>query len=116
MVNTLASFPLLPLLNFEQAKKVLDDANISRSARAQLAGISRVMLWKCDAGISEPQTKTLECMSLLAYKVAAYRLAGGAPFPSKCSASQIERQLNYNPIFLAQNGTELYKLVTAQEQ
>lgn len=108
MVNTLASFPDLPLLSYEQARRVLDGVGLPKRTQAILSGVSRQMLWKCDEGLSTPKAGTLERMSLLAYKVLAYLHAGGKAFQAGTPADEIRAALAYDPIFLATRGRGLY--------
>lgn len=109
MVNTLASFPNLPLLTYEQARQVLDSAGLPKRTQAILSGVSRQMLWKCDEGLSVAKTSTLERVSLLAYKVLAYQQSGGKSFQSGTPADEIRTALAYDPIFLATHGRALYE-------
>ena len=108
MVNTLASFPELPLLTYEQARRVLDNAGLPKRTQAVLSGVSRQMLWKCDGGMSTPKTGTLERLSLLAYKVLAYKHAGGKAFQAGMASREVHAALAYDPVFLATHGKVLY--------
>lgn len=116
MVNTLASFPSLPLLTFEQASAVLDDVGMPKRTRAALSGLSRQMLWKCEGGVGNPQTKTLEAISLLAYKVLVYQAGGGKKFHPRMDLAAVKRALAYDPVNLANQGPALYRAKFGQEQ
>lgn len=70
MVNTLTSFPNLPLIPFPLAKAFLLDHGINLSEIARMSGLSRQALWLSKK--SAPGQQATELISMAAYRLAIW--------------------------------------------